>query len=93
MEPRTLRRVCFVLVLLCATIAAQTPSAAFEHGHPHSAQHCCGLCHTGPLPFLHCPVADRVAPDVQMGWLASPEELDFAHELLISAGTSRAPPA
>jgi hypothetical protein len=44
--------VLWILLLLCAVCCAQTASLFEIHSHEHSPQHCCGLCHTGPLPFV-----------------------------------------
>jgi len=46
------RRLVVVLLLLCATVLAQSSALAAQSESHHSPDHCCLLCHTGPLPFL-----------------------------------------
>jgi len=81
-----------VLLLMCAVFCAQAASLAWDHSHQDS-QHCCGLCHAGPMPFLQPSVSGVVAPVVAVAWLATPSELGTAPETLLSSGSSRAPPA
>jgi hypothetical protein len=81
-----------VLLLMCVVFCAQAVSLAWDHSHPDS-QHCCGLCHAGPLPFLQPPISGLLAPAVAVAWLASPSDINTAHETLLSSGSSRAPPA
>ena len=87
------RRVVLVLFLLVATLCAQTHALAFEHQH-HSSEHCCLLCHVGPLPLLPSSVsATAVAPVLSTVWLASSGGVETPREALLSAASSRAPPA
>src|SRR5436189_4155810 len=92
-ETSAARRTLFLLLLLCAVVIAQTSSLASEHLHQHSSQHCCGLCHTGPLPFIQASVSSATAPAVSVSWLESASARDITHEAPITAGGSRAPPA
>jgi hypothetical protein len=89
---RGIARCSLVLLLLSAVVCAQTASLSAEHSH-NSSQHCCGLCHVGPIPFLQPVVAAALAPIVALAWLASASDLDSPHEVLLTAGSSRAPPA
>jgi len=87
---RTLRGL-FVLLFLCALICAQTASFASDHSHNRS-EHCCGLCHVGPLPLLQPVTAAGGAPIMAVAWLALSRDFDTPHEALLAAGSSRAPP-
>jgi hypothetical protein len=86
-------RVVLVLFLLVATVCAQTHALAFEHQH-HSSGHCCLLCHAGPLPLLQSRIsAAAVAPVLSTIWLALSGGIETPREALLSAASSRAPPA
>jgi hypothetical protein len=84
-------RAIVVLLFLCAVVCAQTASLAFEH-HEHSSEHCCRLCHLGPLPFLQAGPVAHIAPITALAWFAPLPENDTTHEILLSAASSRAPP-
>ncbi len=86
-------RALFVLLLLCSVLCAQSASFASEHSHPHSSQHCCSLCHAGPLPLIQAATASAFAPALSMAWLEWSSGLDAPHQVLLAAGYSRAPPA
>ena len=92
-EARRAMRVSLVLVFLCAVVWAQAASLASEYQHHHSSQHCCALCHVGPLPLLQPAVAAAMAPVVSTVWLAWSASAGTPREVLLSAGSSRAPPA
>jgi len=72
-------------------VCAQTVSLAYEH-HEHSSEHCCRLCHLGPLPFVQAGPIAHVAPVVALAWFAPLQESGTAHDTLLSAASSRAPP-
>lgn len=86
-------RIFVVTLLLCAVVGAQAVSLAQVHSHQRSSQHCCGLCHTGPLPFVPISIGAALAPLLAVIWLAASDECDGAREQLASAESSRAPPA
>jgi hypothetical protein len=86
-------RVLLVVALLCAVVCAQAASLISEQLHQHSSQHCCALCHIGPLPFLQPAIAAYSAPVLATEWFEWSVELDTPHEVLLAAGYSRAPPA
>src|SRR5689334_8037892 len=92
-ESPAARRILLLLFLLCALVLTQTTSLASEHLHQHSSQHCCGLCHSGPLPFVQPAVASSFAPMQSVAWLRNSAGLDAPHEVILTAGSSRAPPA
>ncbi len=83
----------FIVFLLCATAYAQ--GAAFESAseHHNAQQHCCLLCHIGPLPFLQANVSVTVAPAEPVGWLVWSPQTESVHDVLLIATSSRAPPA
>jgi hypothetical protein len=80
-----------VLLFLCALLGAQAASFTGVHSHEHSAQHCCALCHAGPLPFLEPGMVASISPQVAVIWIAGPAELEIPHDALLDAGSSRAP--
>jgi len=85
-------RTLLVLLFLCAVITAQAASFASEHAHQHSSQHCCGLCHIGPLPLLQAAATTGFAPIVVVAWLSHSCDFNTPHEVLLASGSSRAPP-
>src|ERR1051325_10002705 len=91
-QPAVTRRTLAVLVLLCAVVCAQAASLASEELHHHSSQHCCGLCHTGPMPFVQSSATGVMNPASSMAWLESAPSLDTPHETPVTTGASRAPP-
>jgi hypothetical protein len=84
-------RIAVVFLFLCAIVCAQTASLAFEH-REHSSEHCCRLCHLGPLPFLQAAPVAHVAPIIALAWFAPVPEDDTTHQVLLRAASSRAPP-
>ena len=80
-----------VMLLLCAVVCAQAVS--LEQVHSHSSQHCCGLCHTGPLPFEPISIGAAGLPALALIWLAVSDDCDGVREILAAASSSRAPPA
>ena len=89
----TIRNVLLVLFLLCAVVSAQTASLAFGHLHHNSTQHCCGLCHSGPLPLIQSSTASAFAPSLTVRWLEASGGSPALNQVLLTAGDSRAPPA
>jgi hypothetical protein len=81
----------FVLLFLCALICAQTASFASEHSHNRS-EHCCGLCHIGPLPLLEPVTSAGFTPILAVAWLSRSGDFDSPHEAPPATGSSRAPP-
>src|SRR6516225_5052831 len=84
-------RTFWAVLLLCAVFAQ---SAALELGYERhsSSQHCCLLCHLGPLPFLQETIASAAEPLVAIAWLPDTTQREGKHEVLLSADSSRAPP-
>src|SRR5205807_2102365 len=92
-EVRRGARFSVLLLFMCAVVCAQAASLTFEHSHQNSTQHCCGLCHTGPLPILGPVTSVTLTPMVAVAWLPSASHLGALREVLSSTGCSRAPPA
>jgi hypothetical protein len=90
---RPVRRALLVLLLLCVTIAAQSSALDPRHESHHAPGHCCLLCHTGPLTPLQTSVPAAVTPVFLVAWLAFTPEFESLHEVLLTASSSRAPPA
>ena len=82
-----------ILLLISIMVFAQVAAIASASDHHHSDQHCCALCHAGPLPFLQPVASWFLAPSLPTIWLKSGLKLDPAGSALVMAGESRAPPA
>ena len=85
-------RLLVILLLLCVTVRAQS-SALSAPGESHrSPDHCCLLCHLGPLPFLQTSVSAAWAPVFQVVWLAAPATFETICDFRVVPYPSRAPP-
>ena len=58
-----------------------------------SSEHCCGLWHAGPLPFLQPAVWRAFDPGILAAWLERFRDLDAPREVAHASAHSRAPPA
>ena len=87
------RRLLIVLLVLCAVVSAQAASFVSDYYHNHSTRHCCGLCHTGPLPLIQPTVTAAFAPVLSMAWMERFARANTAYQVLLAAGHTRAPPA
>lgn len=83
----------FVLLVLCLLAVAQVSAFASANEQHHSQDHCCLLCHVGPMPFLHTNVAAVVLPSLATVWLEPVTDCLTTHDVLRSISSSRAPPA
>jgi hypothetical protein len=83
----------YVLLLVCLVLVAQSAAFASLNEQHRSQDHCCLLCHVGPLPFLHTHVSPVVAPVFCMVWLESAPDFIPTPEVLLATSSSRAPPA
>src|SRR5450631_2004884 len=81
-----------VLLFLCALMCAQSASFVSEHSHRHASQHCCLLCHSGPLPLLQPVTSTGISPMLAVAWLSLSGDFDTPHEGPHTPGSSRAPP-
>jgi hypothetical protein len=82
-----------VWLLLCLLLVAQSAGFASANQQHHSEDHCCLLCHLGPLPFLNSNVSAVAVPVFCMVWMESAPDFIPVHDVLISTSSSRAPPA
>jgi len=82
-----------VLLLLCLFLVAQSTAFASATRPHHAEDHCCLLCHVGPLPFLNTNVSAVAVPVLSMVWMESAPDLILAHEVFLSTSYSRGPPA
>jgi hypothetical protein len=87
------RRLLVVLLLLCVTMVAQYSALSAQSESHHSPDHCCLLCHVGPLPFLQTSVAAAMAPLFQVVWLAPQARFETTSDVRLVPSPSRAPPA
>jgi len=78
--------------LLFGTVAAQCH--ALDAGHEsHEAQHCCVLCHFGPLPLVSAAAPAAPPPLLAVARLEPMVTAEPARDVLLTASSSRAPPA
>ena len=93
MRSRTAAGISLLVLLLCAVVCAQASSLACDF-HQHSgSQHCCGLCHTGPLPLIQPSLSTGIVPAFASVWLDRQDRPGAPRDALLTAGSSRAPPA
>lgn len=81
-----------ILLLVCGTVAAQTPQLPKAHDHQNPSRHCCGLCYVGPLPVLTSAGTLLTAPDLPLVWLTPAEDNVRSHDSAFTHTSSRAPP-
>ena len=86
-------KVAVVALLLCATVAGQTGSLLAASEHKESEQHCCLLCHMGPLPLVQAAAPVAPTPLLAVAWLEPVPVFESAHDVALTARSSRAPPA
>jgi hypothetical protein len=87
------RKALLIVLLLCVTGAAQITALVSEREAHHASDHCCLLCHVGPLQFLQASDSPTIAPVFDVVWLAPALEVATAHDVLLPASPARAPPA
>jgi len=87
------KRLLIVLLVLCATVAAQSAALSAQSRLHQPTDHCCLLCHVGPLAFLETSVSSMLAPVFQVVWLAPPARPAVIPDVLVVPGCSRAPPS
>ena len=81
-----------VLLLICALAFAQLAALPTGVDRHTSAQHCCSLCHAGPIASLQPVALWLLAPLLPTVWLTADQKLNASHAPLIISGESRAPP-
>ena len=82
-----------IALLLCATLSAQGNSLTSEQETHHGSDHCCRLCHIGPIPILPAAAVAVVAPIFSAIWVAPSSAPGAPREVLLASAPSRAPPA
>jgi hypothetical protein len=87
------RRLGIILLLLCLTVLAQSSALSAQSESHHAPDHCCLLCHVGPLPFLQTSVSATLAPVFQVVWLAPAANVERPSDVLVVPSSSRAPPS
>jgi hypothetical protein len=87
------RRALFIVLLLCVTGVAQFAALVGEPETHHASDHCCLLCHVGPLQFLEASASAAVAPIFEVVWLTPAAETAVAHDVQLPASPARAPPS
>ena len=78
---------------MCLTLLGQSLALASEEESHHAPDHCCLLCHVGPLPFLQTTATAAVPPVFLVAWLAPTPDFEPTHAVLLLAISSRGPPA
>ena len=87
------RKALFIVLLLCVTGIAQMAALVGEPESHHSADHCCLLCHMGPLHFLQASTSTGLAPVFAVVWLTPAAEEATAHDVQLPFSPARAPPS
>ena len=93
LEGRYGRQLLLIVLLLCATLNAQANSLASEQETHKGSQHCCRLCHMGPVPILAAATVIVAVPTVSGVWITPHRAPDAPRGVLLPAAPSRAPPA
>lgn len=86
------RRLLVILLLLCVTELAQSSSLSAQSESHRFPDHCCVLCHVGPLPFLQARISTAWAPAFQVVWLAAVPQFETTSDIRVIPTPSRAPP-
>jgi hypothetical protein len=92
-EGRFRGKLLLVALLLCATLSAQANSLTSEQETHHGSQHCCRLCHIGPIPILPAVAVAVAVPVSAAVWMPVDGGPAVPREVLLDSSPSRAPPA
>ena len=87
------RKALLIVLLLCVTGLAQFAALVGQPETHRSSDHCCLLCHVGPLPFLEASASAAVAPVFEVVWLTPAADFATTHDVLLPASPARAPPS
>ena len=82
-----------VLLLVCLTLLGPSLALTSQEESHHATDHCCLLCHVGPLPFVQTTVSATVMPVFSVAWLLPTPDFELAHSPFLFASSSRGPPA
>jgi hypothetical protein len=86
------RKALLVVLLLLVTGMAQFASIVGQPETHRSSDHCCLLCHVGPLPFLEASATAAVSPVFEIAWLTPAADVAATHDFLLPSSAARAPP-
>jgi hypothetical protein len=87
------RKALFIVLLLCVTGIAQMAALVGEPESHHSADHCCLLCHMGPLHFLEASTSTGLVPVFAVVWLTPAAEVATVYDVQLPSSPARAPPS
>lgn len=82
-----------LMVLLCLVVLTQSAEFTSANEIHGSQDHCCLLCHVGPLPFLNTTLLPSMTPVLAIVRLEFRQELTAVPERALTAHSSRGPPA
>ena len=82
-----------IVLMLCAILGAQGNALGSEQETHHGSDHCCRLCHIGPIPILPSAAVAIVAPAFSAVWVPPSVGPGEPREVLLAGAPSRAPPA
>ncbi len=82
-----------ILLLACLTLLGQSLAMVSQDESHHGPDHCCLLCHVGPLPFVETTVTARITPVFLVVWLAPAADFEPTRPAPLLAISSRGPPA
>ena len=82
-----------ILCLLFLTAWVQSSALSAENEHHGPADHCCLLCHAGPLPLVQAAAGGMLLPRFAVAWVIPAPRLEAARPAQVSSRSSRAPPA
>ena len=86
------RTFALLVLVLWATVMAQSLALAAEEHHHSAPDHCCLLCHLGPLPALHSATPIPGIPLVGIAYRTTTEPNCPLRGAAPAATSSRAPP-
>lgn len=87
------RRLVTALLVICLAVFAQSVALSGQRGPHHSPDHCCLLCHVGPLPFLQAGDSAVLPSALKVVWLALTPPFETSSDVRRIPRPSRAPPA
>ena len=82
-----------VVLLLVGTVAAQTRAIVIAGAEHRGAQHCCMLCHAGPMALLPSAPPPSAVPAFRAARLDAAPMYAALYEAEPAAPSTRAPPA
>jgi hypothetical protein len=82
----------WLALILSLTLYAQAAALDPQHEAHEQPDHCCLLCHVGPLSLLYSPAPAPVSPNFELAWLIQVPDFAPSHDILSTARSSRAPP-